>query len=610
VAVPAADASTPAPTPGPWRPTIVRSGGSGGAKKQYPPPTPRPSDDDEDEVDVRGSGCGNSNSRTGAAAPARVIFTHHGGSGDAGADWGAWACTGARERMEDAHIARSSLPAATKTEGGEGAAASSRADAIGAAAAEAATAAPSSMAYYALFDGHSGAYAAHHAAAHLHVHIARHPAFAKALASSYAPSSDASAVAAASAAELLASALGDAFLACDSELLALQASFSASVAALSSHSERQQRQKDAQCGSTALAALLLSRGGAGAGIGDNSFELAVASLGDSRAVLGTTACGGTRRDTRVTFRGALRPAASAAAAAAAAEDTAHCSHREQPLPPLTSAISFPAHVHVLHTHRALSHHEAHSQVLPGSPGSQQQQQQVLEVPDGAVAGSDGDLHADAGAGASGTAAALSAPPSPLLCSGNLCALVLSVEHSPAAEVGRIVSSGGWVDHSRERLWMSSRRIDPRDRILLRLASERGAAGAPERWAHVSRVCGELAVARSFGDPQYKKGGSVAASAAAEVAAAAPLDLVLAAPDVLSLELLPGDAFLILACDGLWEALSTEEAVLIAAELLRQGLLPRDAARRLVQLAIDLGSHDNVTAMIVILPTAPGEFRGR
>ena len=80
-------------------------------------------------------------------------------------------------------------------------------------------------------------------------------------------------------------------------------------------------------------------------------------------------------------------------------------------------------------------------------------------------------------------------------------------------------------------------------------------------------------------------------------------------------LVPGaDALLLLACDGLWEVLSPPEAAGLALSYVRRpdagglGLSPTDAARRLAEMALKLGSSDNVTALLVVLPTAPPEYQ--
>lgn len=58
----------------------------------------------------------------------------------------------------------------------------------------------------------------------------------------------------------------------------------------------------------------------------------------------------------------------------------------------------------------------------------------------------------------------------------------------------------------------------------------------------------------------------------------------------------GYPFLILACDGVWDVLTDQEAVdfVLAVDSKDR----EHAAHRLVQRAIELGSSDNVTAVIV------------
>jgi serine/threonine protein phosphatase PrpC len=63
----------------------------------------------------------------------------------------------------------------------------------------------------------------------------------------------------------------------------------------------------------------------------------------------------------------------------------------------------------------------------------------------------------------------------------------------------------------------------------------------------------------------------------------------ARPDLRVLDVLPGDRFL-LCSDGLSDVLEPSD---IAGELTRRG-----AARALVRLAYDVGSLDNITALVV------------
>lgn len=107
-----------------------------------------------------------------------------------------------------------------------------------------------------------------------------------------------------------------------------------------------------------------------------------------------------------------------------------------------------------------------------------------------------------------------------------------------------------------------------------------------------RVLGILAVARSFGDHGMK-------------------DFVTAQPYVCELDLLPHKhPFLIMACDGVWDVMSDQEAVDMVlehcgvsneneAESSKHDVTPSEtAAEILVDEAIERGTGDNVTAIVV------------
>jgi serine/threonine protein phosphatase PrpC len=60
-----------------------------------------------------------------------------------------------------------------------------------------------------------------------------------------------------------------------------------------------------------------------------------------------------------------------------------------------------------------------------------------------------------------------------------------------------------------------------------------------------------------------------------------------------------DEFLLLACDGLWDVIDAEDAVRVTRDLLfEKKWLVKKAAARLAELAIHLGSSDNITVIVV------------
>lgn len=118
------------------------------------------------------------------------------------------------------------------------------------------------------------------------------------------------------------------------------------------------------------------------------------------------------------------------------------------------------------------------------------------------------------------------------------------------------------------------REDERERI-------EGMGGSVLFWG-TWRVNGQLAVSRAIGDLEYKP-------------------YVSAEPDVKAIPLDGTEDFLILACDGLWDFVSEQEAVNAVYNQLNMS--PDDlegVSQRLVGLSKDQGSADNISVVVVFL----------
>eukprot|EP00753_Platysulcus_tardus_P020777 PLAT8399.2.p1 GENE.PLAT8399.2~~PLAT8399.2.p1 ORF type:complete len:462 (+),score=169.16 PLAT8399.2:322-1707(+) len=102
--------------------------------------------------------------------------------------------------------------------------------------------------------------------------------------------------------------------------------------------------------------------------------------------------------------------------------------------------------------------------------------------------------------------------------------------------------------------------------------------------HRARVGGELAVSRALGDAPLKVRAGV----------------VIPDPDVTVTPLQADDEFIIVACDGVFDVLSNQEAVRTVRASLRRGHSERRAARTLVHTALTMGSTDNVSAIVIVL----------
>ena len=84
-----------------------------------------------------------------------------------------------------------------------------------------------------------------------------------------------------------------------------------------------------------------------------------------------------------------------------------------------------------------------------------------------------------------------------------------------------------------------------------------------------RVNGSLALSRALGDFDYKGNKELCEKEQA----------VTAFPEIREFQLQGGDEFMILACDGIWDVLTSEQCVAFVRERLREGY-KRAKARRL------------------------------
>jgi len=98
----------------------------------------------------------------------------------------------------------------------------------------------------------------------------------------------------------------------------------------------------------------------------------------------------------------------------------------------------------------------------------------------------------------------------------------------------------------------------------------------------------LAVSRAFGDILMKEPQRYGVPGATGA-------LVIANPEIGVYDLNPAeDRFLVLACDGVWDVLNDDDAVSVCADENKADL----AAHALIRRAFEIGSDDNITALVV------------
>jgi len=107
-----------------------------------------------------------------------------------------------------------------------------------------------------------------------------------------------------------------------------------------------------------------------------------------------------------------------------------------------------------------------------------------------------------------------------------------------------------------------------------------------------RVMGSLAVARAFGDRDFKHPYNKAED-----------HFVTSEPFIRKIQLVPEeDEFLIVSCDGLWDRLTYQHAVEFVANARNEGRYPTETSQLLVKDSLDRGTLDNVTAIVIYFPT--------
>lgn len=184
----------------------------------------------------------------------------------------------------------------------------------------------------------------------------------------------------------------------------------------------------------------------------------------------------------------------------------------------------------------------------------------------------------------------------VLCNSSGTARPLSIDHKPSRpeERKRIEAAGGWVVDSRDLNMASLYCLNPE---LINEMSIPSRLVELVGFVTTSRLCGELSVSRAFGDIEYK-----GALKNEYWGRSFTNDLVTAEPDIFEDLLSPHDQFILLACDGLWDVFGNQEAV----DFVRAALplyRPEEVMRRLIGEALGRGSMDNISCLLVLLPSA-------
>ena len=131
------------------------------------------------------------------------------------------------------------------------------------------------------------------------------------------------------------------------------------------------------------------------------------------------------------------------------------------------------------------------------------------------------------------------------------------------------------------------------------------------WIDDGRVCSILAVSRAFGDPDFKApnlermlqngvdDGYWDENFASTIKFSG--DPVTSQPDVFEMKVETGsDEFIVVATDGLWDVMSSQDVVTMIRNELKAGQHPEAVAKKLTQMAVKKRTVDNTAVVIVDL----------
>ena len=114
----------------------------------------------------------------------------------------------------------------------------------------------------------------------------------------------------------------------------------------------------------------------------------------------------------------------------------------------------------------------------------------------------------------------------------------------------------------------------------------------------------LAVSRALGDFRTKLDHQRVAAAAPPPLLPAAQQTVTSDPEVTVAPRGAGAALLVLACDGVWDAMSSAEAANFVRAARARGAAPEAVAAALIHECLERGSSDNMTAIVADLGFAP------
>ena len=125
----------------------------------------------------------------------------------------------------------------------------------------------------------------------------------------------------------------------------------------------------------------------------------------------------------------------------------------------------------------------------------------------------------------------------------------------------MIRANGWIGFERV-INLLQKRVDMTDPEIQQVV---GLRLDDDKSYEVSRVVGDLSVSRSIGDPDYK---NFVPGEKVDLCLPWPKghsetflgDLIIAEPEIETIDVISSDEFLVLASDGVWDVMSPEQAV--------------------------------------------------